>query len=101
MEDVIEEQDVDYSAMTTKKTKKFFNMVDSAKPGLYKRRESQEDVINDLFKPKQEDGVDAMEKVILKYTNVIPKKSEDAQLPKIETQAKIINKIRPVTLTAK
>ena len=56
MEDVIEEQDVDYSAMTQKKTKKFFNMVDSAKPGLYKRRESQEDVINDLFKPKQEEG---------------------------------------------
>ena len=42
-----------------------------------------------------------MEKVILKYTNVIPKKSEDSRLPKIETQAKIINKIRPVTLTAK
>ena len=67
--------------MTQKRTKKFFNMVDNAKPKpTYFRRVSQEDVIDDLFKPKQDDGQDAMEKVILKYTNVIggPKRAANS-----------------------
>ena len=91
-----------YSTMTTPTRKRQrLNRLDNTKT-FFRRRESQQDTIQDLFKPKQGDGEDAMEKVILKYTNVLP--GQDSQMPlrpKLQTQAKLISKIRPVTLTGK
>ena len=75
MEDVIEEQDVDYSAMTTGRKRQKFNRLqnDNTFKPVFKKRESQDDIVQDLFKPKVDEGEDAMNQVILKYTNVIPK----------------------------
>ena len=67
-----------YSTMTTPTRKRQrLNRLDNTKT-FFRRRESQQDTIQDLFKPKHGDGEDAMEKVILKYTNVLP--GQDSQM---------------------
>ena len=55
----------------TRKTEKL--KIKSDTKVFFKRRESEKEVIQNIFKPRPGAGDDAMEQVILKYTNVIPK----------------------------